>query len=55
LIWSIPSFTVKDEVPFDWKVQTSTWNVEDTGKWKTEDTDKYFYNIEEKKNGNDKV
>ena len=53
LIWSIPSFTVKDEVPFDWKVQTSTWNVEDTGKWKTEDTDRYFYKIEEKKN--DKV
>ena len=47
LIWSIPSFTVKDEVP-DWKVQTSTWNVEDTGKWKTEDTDKFFYEIEEK-------
>jgi len=40
---------VKDEVP-DWKVQTSDWNVEDTGKWKTEDTDKYFYNVEEKKN-----
>ena len=48
IIWSIPSFTVKDEVP-DWKVQTSEWNVEDTGKWKTEDTDRFFYNIEEKK------
>jgi len=48
LIWSIPSFTVKDEVPFDWKVQTSTWNVEDSNKWKTEDTDKFFYGIEEK-------
>jgi len=47
LIWSIPSFTVKDEVPFDWKVQTTTWNVEDSSKWKTEDSDKYFYNIEE--------
>jgi len=47
LIWSIPSFTVKDEVPYDWKVQTSEWNVEDTGKWKTEDTDKFFYNIED--------
>ena len=23
IIWSIPSFTVKDEVPYDWKVQTS--------------------------------
>jgi len=49
LLWSIPSFTVKDEVP-DWKVQTSEWNVEDTSKWKTEDTDRYFYKIEEKKN-----
>jgi len=47
LIWSIPSFTVRDEIP-DWKVQTSEWNVEDTGKWKTEDTDKFFYEIEEK-------
>jgi hypothetical protein len=46
LIWSIPSLTVRDEVP-DWKVQTSEWNVEDTGKWKTEDTDKFFYKIEE--------
>ena len=50
IIWSIPSFTVKDEVPTDWKVQTSDWNVEDSSKWKTEDTDKYFYSIEEKKN-----
>ncbi len=49
LIWDIPSFTVKDEIP-DWKVQTSEWNVEDTRKWKTEDTDRFFYNIEEKKN-----
>ena len=49
LIWSIPSFTVKDEIPFDWKVQTSEWNVEDSSKWKTEDTDKYFYDIEETK------
>ena len=48
IIWSIPSFTVKDEVPFDWKVQTSTWNVEDSSKWKTEDSDSYFYQIEEK-------
>ena len=49
IIWDIPSFTVKDQVP-DWKVQTSEWNVEDSGKWKTEDTDKFFYEIEEKKN-----
>jgi len=47
ILWDIPSFTVKDEVP-DWKVQTSEWNVEDTRKWKTEDTDRFFYNIEEK-------
>ena len=50
LIWSIPSFTVRNEIPFDWKVQTSDWNVEDDRKWVTEDTDKYFYKIEEKKN-----
>jgi len=49
LIWSIPSFTVKDEIPFDWKVQTSEWNVEDSSKWITEDSDKYFYNFEETK------
>jgi hypothetical protein len=48
IIWNISSFTVRNEIP-DWKVQTSNWNVEDTGKWKTEDTDKYFYKIEEKK------
>ena len=50
LIWSIPSFTVKDEVPFDWKVQTREWNVENTQKWRTEDSDKFFYDIEETKN-----
>ena len=49
IIWSIPSFTVKNEVPYDWKVQTSEWNVEDDRKWVAEDTDKFFYNIEETK------
>jgi hypothetical protein len=49
LIWDIPSFTVKDQVP-DWKVQTNYWNVEDTQQWRTEDTDNFFYEIEEKKN-----
>ena len=49
LIWDIPSFTVKDQIP-DWKVQTNYWNVEDTQSWKTEDTDNFFYEIEEKKN-----
>ena len=39
---------MKNEIPFDWKVQTSEWNVEDDRKWVTEDTDKYFYKIEEK-------
>jgi hypothetical protein len=54
LIWSIPSFTVKDEVP-DYKVQTSDWTVENTTQWRTEDTDKFFYGIEETKNGSNKV
>jgi hypothetical protein len=49
ILWDIPSFTVKNEVP-DWKVQTSEWNVEDTRKWVTEDTDKFFYDIKENKN-----
>jgi hypothetical protein len=48
LIWDIPSFTVKKTVP-DWKVQTTEWNVEDSGQWITEDTDNFFYEIEEKK------
>ena len=48
LIWSVPSFTVKDEVP-DWKVQTSDWTVENSRRWTTEDSDKFFYGIEEKK------
>jgi hypothetical protein len=49
LIWSIPSFTVKDEIPYDWKTQTHDWNVEDTTKWRTEDSDKFFYGIEKLK------
>jgi len=40
---------VKDSIP-DWKVQTSEWNVEDSRSMATEDTDKFFYEIEEKKN-----
>ena len=48
IIWDITSFTVRDEIP-DWKVQTSEWDVEDSGRFRTEDTDKYFYEIEEKK------
>ena len=53
LIWSIPSFTVRDDIPYDWKTQTSEWNVEDDSKWRTENSDKFFYDIEEVKN--DKV
>ena len=53
VIWDLPSFTVKDTTP-DWKVQTSTWNVEDSGQWRTEDTDNFFYEIEEKTNGKQK-
>ena len=50
LIWNIPSFTVKDEIPTDWKVQTSDWTVENSRRWTTEDSDKFFYGIEENKN-----
>ena len=49
LIWNIPSFTVKDEVPTDWKVQTSDWTVENSRRWTTEDSDRFFYEIEENK------
>jgi hypothetical protein len=31
-------------------VQTSEWEVEDSRAWRAEDTDKFFYEIEEKKN-----
>jgi len=51
LIWNIPSFTVKDEIPYDWKTQTHDWTVEDTTEWRTEDSDRFFYEIEETKNG----
>ena len=50
LIWNVPSFTVKDEVPTDWKVQTSDWTCENSRRWRTEDSDKFFYDIEENKN-----
>ena len=48
LIWSIPSFTVRDDIPYDWKTQTTEWNVEDDSKWRTENSDRFFYDIEEK-------
>ena len=50
LIWSIPSFTVKDEIPYGWKTQTNDWTVENTTQWRTEDSDRFFYGIEETKN-----
>ncbi len=50
VIWSIPSFTVKDEIPYDWKTQTYDWTVENTTQWRTEDSDRFFYGIEETKN-----
>ena len=49
VIWSIPSFTVKDEIPYDWKTQTHDWTVENTTQWRTEDSDRFFYGIEETK------
>jgi len=51
LIWNIPSFTVKDEIPYDWKTQTHDWTVEDTTEWRTDDSDRFFYGIEKTKNG----
>ena len=48
ILWHIPSFTVRDEIP-DWEVQNTVWSVEDSRDWKTEDTDKFFYNIEDTK------
>ena len=50
VIWSIPSITVKDEIPYDWKTQTHDWTVENTTQWRTEDSDRFFYGIEETKN-----
>ena len=49
ILWHIPSFTVRDEIP-DWEVQNTVWSVEDSREWKTEDTNKFFYDIEETKN-----
>ena len=46
ILWNIPSFTTSDTKP-DYKVQTTTWNVENKD-WKTDDTDDMFYDIEKK-------
>jgi hypothetical protein len=42
-LWNIPSFTTSNTKP-DYKVQTTTWNVENKG-WKTDDTNDMFYDI----------
>ncbi len=49
ILWHIPSFTVRNEIP-DWDVNTQQWSVEDGRDWQTADTNKFFYDIEEKKN-----
>ena len=46
ILWNIPSFTTSDAKPY-YKVQTTTWNVENKD-WKTDDTDDMFYDIEKK-------
>jgi hypothetical protein len=46
ILWNIPSYTTEISKP-DYKVQTTYWNVENTG-WKTEDTDDMFYGIKDK-------
>ena len=46
ILWNISNFTIRDDIP-DYKVQTTSWNVENQG-WVTEDTDKMFYKIEDK-------
>ena len=50
ILWHIPSYTVRNEVP-DWEVNTQNWSVEDGRDWQTEDTNKFFYDIEDKKDG----
>ena len=54
ILWHIPSYTVKDEIP-DWEVNHTIWSVEDSRDWQTEDTNKFFYGIEDKKNEPDEV
>jgi len=50
ILWHVPSYTVRNEIP-DWEVNTQNWSVEDGRDWQTEDTNKFFYDIEDKKNG----
>ena len=46
ILWNIPNFTTSNAKP-DYKVQTTTWNVENKD-WKTDDSDDMFYDIEKK-------
>ena len=45
ILWNIPNFTTSNAKP-DYKVQTTTWNVENKN-WKTDDSDDMFYEIKE--------
>ena len=47
ILWNVPSFTTSTHRP-DYKVQTSSWNVENKN-WKTDDSDDMFYKINAKK------
>jgi hypothetical protein len=47
ILWHISSFTTGGNIP-DYTVQTTEWNVENSG-FITDDTDKMFYDIKDKK------
>ena len=47
ILWHISSFTTGGNIP-DYTVQTTEWNVENSG-FMTDDTDKMFYDIKDKK------
>ena len=46
ILWNVGSYTTDNSWP-DYKVQSTTWNVENKG-YVSEDSDKMFYNIEKK-------
>jgi hypothetical protein len=47
ILWHISSFTTGGNIP-DYTVQTTEWNVENSG-FITDDTDKMFYDVKDKK------
>jgi hypothetical protein len=47
ILWHISSFTTGGNIP-DYTVQTTEWNVENSG-FMTDDTNKMFYDIKDKK------